>query len=98
MIGVLSPIQDVLLQAAAPGRTYKYVPFLTPMPAWEDTLWPWLLLPLCIAIAVVYKSIKCRTMKQVPREATILTLWIVAGMAIAAAALALLVEALERFS
>ncbi|QOV88055.1 hypothetical protein [Humisphaera borealis] len=86
------------LQTLSEGTAYKYVPFLTPLPAWNDSVWPWLLLPLCIAIAVVYKSIKCRTMRQVPREATVLTLWIVVGMAIAAGALALIVEALERFS
>ena len=98
MNSMLPFAQHLLLQAPSSSQTYKYVPFLTPMPVWADNVWPWLLLPLCIAIAVVYKSIKCRTMKQVPKEATILTLWIVVGMAIAAAALALLVEALERFS
>lgn len=89
-------IAAILLKAESDG--YRFVPFLTPAPAWDDTVWPWLLLPLCVAIAVVYKSIKCRTMRQVPREAAVLTLWIVVGMVIAAAALALLVEALERWS
>lgn len=87
-----------LLQAPPSGQDYRYVPFLSPLPAWHDWAWPWLLLPLCVAIAVVYKSIKCRTMSQVPREASILTLWIVAGMVIAASVLALVVEALERFA
>jgi hypothetical protein len=96
MNGTPSPLQALAVTLAQ--GDYQYIPFLTPLPAWGDTTWPWLLLPLCIAIAVVYKSIKCRTMKQVPKEATVLTIWIVAGMAIAAAALALIVEALERFS
>lgn len=68
------------------------------MPVWDDAVWPWLLLPLCVAVAVVYKSIKCRTMLQVPREAAVLTIWIVAGMAVAAGVLALVVEGLERFT
>ncbi len=94
---MISSIMTILL-AADPETGYRFIPFLTLVPAWDDTVWPWLLLPLCVAIAVVYKSIKCRTMKQVPKESAILTLWIVVGMVIAAAALALLVEALERWS
>jgi len=89
----------VLLQTSSDASSgYRYKPFLTPLPAWDDAVWPWLLLPLCIAIAVVYKSIKCRTMRQVPKEAAVLTAWIVAGMVIAAVTLALLVEALERLA
>lgn len=88
----------MLMQTSADRPEFRWVPFLTPLPAWSDTTWPWLLLPLCLAIAVVYKSIKCRTMRQVPREAAVLMAWIVAGMVIAAVGLALLVEALERFA
>lgn len=95
---MIAAVATLLLQAAPPEGGYRFIPFITPLPAWDDSVWPWFLVPLCIAIAVVYKSIKCRTMRQVPKEATILTLWIVAGMMIAAAGLALLVEALERFS
>ena len=90
---VLAP---VVLRADVVEEAYRYKPFLTPMPVWGDAAWPWLLLPLCLAVAVVYKSIKCRTMRQVPREATILTIWIVAGMAVAAFVLAMVVEGLER--
>ncbi len=82
--------------AASEAGGYKYQPFLTPLPLWGDGAWPWLLLPLCIAVAVVYKSIKCRTMRQVPKEATVLAIWIVAGMVVAAFVLALVVEGLER--
>jgi hypothetical protein len=71
-------------------------PFMRPSPVWGDHVWPWLLVPLCIGIAIVYKSIKCRTMKQVPKEAAILTLWILAGMALVAIGLAIAVEAMER--
>lgn len=89
-----------LRQLAEAGAVvpYRYKPFLTPLPLWDDNKWPWLLLPLCIAIAVTYKSIKCREMKQVPKEAALLTVWIVVGMAMAALGLGLLVEAMERFN
>ena len=70
--------------------------FLRPLPVWGDNAWPWLLVPLCIGVAIVYKSIKCRSMKQVPKEAFVLTIWILAGMAIAATVLALIVEGMEK--
>jgi hypothetical protein len=70
-----------------------YVPFLYPLPVWNQ--WPWLLLPLCLAVAIVYKSIKCRTMRQVPREALIIFVWILIGMASAAGALAAVVKITE---
>jgi hypothetical protein len=92
----------VALAAAAvptgPGEgssPYQYVPFLKPLPAWGDHVWPWLLVPLCVGVAVVYKSLKCHSMRQVPREAFVLTVWILAGMAIAALGLGLVVEATE---
>jgi uncharacterized membrane protein len=70
-------------------------PFLDPIPIWSDKVWPWLLIPLAIAVAVVYKSIKCHTMRQVPREAAAIAIWIVVGMVVAAVVLAGVVEALE---
>lgn len=69
-------------------------PFMEPMPLWNH--WPWLILPLAVAVAVVYKSIKCRHMRQVPKEAAVLTLWIVVGMAAAAGVLAAVVRLVER--
>ena len=63
----------------------SFRPFLDPLPVWN---YPYLLaLPLCIAIAVVWKSVKCRTMFEVPREAGIVLLWILGGFAAAAAIL-----------
>ena len=59
-----------------------YRPFLDPMPIWDD--WMILIVPLCVAVAVVYKSMKCRSMKQVPREAGVIVLWILGGFAAAA--------------
>jgi hypothetical protein len=61
-------------------------PFLQPLPVWN--FWYVLILPLCAAVAVVYKSIKCRSMSQVPRQAATITLWILLSFAAAAAALA----------
>lgn len=69
--------------------------FLDPIPIWADTVWPWLLLPLAAAVSLVYKSVKCRSMRQVPREATAIAFWILFGMVAAAVVLAGVVKALE---
>ncbi len=69
-------------------------PFFQPLPVWN--YWYLLLLPLCLGVAIVYKSIKCASMKQVPRQAAEITFWIILGMGAAAAALAVLVKVLER--
>ena len=58
--------------------------------AWD--YWYLLMLPLCLAVAIVYKSIKCRSMSTVPREAAVTFFWIVGGIVLAAAALAGLVR------
>jgi hypothetical protein len=67
-----------------------YRPFLEPLPVWN--VWFLLIVPLCVGIAVVWKSIKCRTMAEVPREAGVLLLWVIGGFAAAAAALVALVK------
>ncbi len=65
-----------------------YAPFLDPLPIWiKPWVWPLLLLPLCAAVAIVYKSIRCREMNQVPRESFVLFLTIVFGMVLTGAAL-----------
>ncbi len=75
-----------------------WIPFLQPLPfAWHDGVWPFLMLPLCIAVAVVYKSIKCEFMSQVPRQAAEITLWILFGMGSAAVALAGIVKSVEMW-
>ncbi len=68
----------------------QYRPFITPLPVWD--VWYLLLLPLCIVVAVVYKSIKCHSMRDVPKQAALITLWILGGMAAAAIVLALIVR------
>ncbi len=72
-----------------------YIPFLYPLPgAWH---WWWvLLLPLCAALAIVYKSIKCHAMRQVPIEAAIILFWIIGGLVASAALLAAVVQAAGR--
>ncbi len=77
-----------------PSAILAYAPFLTPLPIWH--YWPVLLFPLCAIVAIVYKSIKCSTMKEVPREATALFMWIIIAMAAAAAVLTGIVKLMER--
>lgn len=84
------------ITVVAAAAEYRYVPFLKPMPAaWEH--WPLLLVPLTIAIAVVHKTIKCRTMREVPREAAVITLMILAGLGAGALALAVVVRLSEVY-
>jgi hypothetical protein len=85
---VIFPLLSMLADLA-------YRPFKDPLPVWQDTRWPWLLLPLCLAVALVHKSIRCKSMRTVLREAAGLTLFIILGMAAAAVLLALVVRGLE---
>ena len=64
----------------------EYVPFIYPLPIWD--YWPVLLVPLCAAVAIVYKSVKCEPMSKVPKEALQIFAWILVGMVAAGAALA----------
>ncbi len=71
-----------------------YRPFLDPLPLWDHT---WALLPpLTVAVAVVYKSIRCASMRQVPAEAAKITAWILAGMVAAGLAIQGLLTFLGR--
>ena len=74
-----------------------WIPFLNPLPVWSNRVWPWLLLPLAAAVSVVYKSIKCREMKQVPKEAAVILSMIVLSMVAAAVVLAVVVETMEKW-
>jgi hypothetical protein len=58
--------------------------------------WYLLLVPLCLGVSIVYKSIKCHRMGQVPREAAVIFAMILAGMTFAGAALLALVRVMER--
>lgn len=86
----------MLANAIAAAAEYHYRPFLDPLPVWDNAQWPWLLLPLCLAVTVVYKSIRCRSMRQVPREALGLLAMILVGMVVAALVLAAVVRGMER--
>lgn len=70
--------------------TLAFRPFLDPIPG--DRYWMLMLVPMVVAIAVVYKTIKTDRLQKVPREAAVLAAQIVAFMAMAAAALWLLTE------
>lgn len=70
-----------------------YTPFLQPLPVWD--YWMWLLLPLTVGVAVVYKCTKCASMSRVPREAAQISALILLGMALAAVVLAVVVRLRE---
>ena len=73
---------------------YRYDrPFIQPAPIWD--YWYLLLIPLCLAVAIVYKSIRCPSMRRVPQEALILFVFILTVMVLAAGALAAIVTALK---
>ena len=73
-----------------------YIPFIYALPIWaEPWIWPLLLLPLCAAVAVVYKCVRCSSMSRVPRESMILFITILAGMFFTAAALAGMAKILQ---
>jgi hypothetical protein len=83
----------VLAQAGeATGAPYQW--FRQPLPVWD--YWYLLLVPLCVGISIVYKAIKCREMRQVPREAGVILLMILLGMVLAAAGLLVLVRVMEN--
>ena len=67
-----------------------WVPFMTPMPIWG--IWWLLVLPLIVAVAIVYKAVKCESTRRVPIESAKLSVYILAFMGVGAIALALFVE------
>ena len=69
-----------------------YTPFVQPLPFWGNyTQIAWAL-PICAALSIVYKSIRCHRMSSVPREAFVIFITIVGGMIVAAVVLSLLVK------
>ena len=67
-------------------------PFLDPLPI--DEYWLWLLVPLVLVVALVYKAIKTDDLTRLPRQTLALALQIVFFMALAAAALWMITEIL----
>ncbi|MDD4891449.1 MAG: hypothetical protein PHU85_16130 [Phycisphaerae bacterium] len=62
-------------------------------PIYIGAHWYLMLAPLAIGIAVIYKTLKVRHVRQVPLEALWLTVTILVGMAAAAAGLFLIYHA-----
>ena len=86
----------MILLAEPAVQIVGYRPFLDPLwGAWSNGVWPFLLIPLCLAVSIVYKSIKCRSMRDVPRQAAAITLWIILGMIFAGAVLAVIVKGID---
>ena len=67
-----------------------YTPFVQPLPFWGS--WYLWAIPLCAALSIVYKSIRCAQMKQVPRVAAVIFVASIGGMLLAAGVLMLLVK------
>jgi hypothetical protein len=74
----------------SPPFIFGYKPFLHALPIWD--YWYLLIVPLCLGISIVYKSMKCPSMRQVPRQAAVITVWILAAMAAAGAVLVIVVK------
>ncbi len=89
----LVPTMFIAAQPATAPAPPSYRLFIDPLPIYR--YWYWLLLPLCILFSVVYKAVKCESMKEVPRQAISITFWILLGMASAAVGLALVVKILQ---
>lgn len=60
---------------------FQYQPFLHPLPIWD--YWAFLIIPLTIGVSIVYKSIRCAKMSQVPRQAAEISFYILASMVLA---------------
>ena len=56
-----------------------FMPFIDPIPivSWQKLA---MLLPLCLAIAIVYKTTKCRELRDVPVASLVLWVTILVGM------------------
>ncbi len=63
-------------------------PFLDPLPLHEH--WMWLLLPLTLVIALVYKTLKTEDLSKLPGQTLRLTVTILVFMAVAAGGLLLI--------
>jgi hypothetical protein len=68
-----------------PPASAAWRPLLDPMPV--DTYWMWLMVPLIVGIAVVYKALKVDDLAAVPSQALVLATQLVLLMAAAAAIL-----------
>ena len=53
--------------------------FFNPMPLHSTSLL-WLALPLCLAVAIIYKAIRVRNVRRLPREVALLVVYMGAGL------------------
>jgi hypothetical protein len=58
-----------------------YTPFLQPLPIAEAA---WLIVPLVLAIAVVYKALKLPDLRELPRQSLWMSVQLIGFMALAA--------------
>ena len=70
----------------------SFRPFMTPLRL--EAQWLLLLLPMVVAISIVYKTIKLRDLRRVPQEAAMLAAQITLFMVLTASVLWLLTEVL----
>jgi len=85
---------ELIIPGSGPAPSYR--PFVTSLPMWD--WWIVTLIPLCLGVAIVYKAIKCNSMRQVPKQALMITLWIIGGMGAAAVLLAVIVKIRASFA
>lgn len=64
--------------------TMAWRPFLDPLPI--DRYWLAMLIPLALAISLVYKAIRLSDLKQLPRQAALMAFQMLFYMALAGAA------------
>lgn len=86
------PPTDLSTLTTPPGTTLALNLFYQPLPL--DSYWLPLLLPLVLAISVVYKAIKLEDLQRLPRQAVLLSAQIITFMILAAATLWLITEIL----
>ncbi|QDU73022.1 hypothetical protein [Mucisphaera calidilacus] len=70
--------------------TLAWRPFLDPLPL--ENHWLWLMIPLALAVALIYKAIKLPDLSQLPAQTLVLSSQIIAFMVLVAAALWILTE------
>ncbi len=85
----------LLAQAeAVPGYSYKY-PFIQPLPLWDQ--WWWTLIPLVVLVCVAYKGVKCSYVREVPVEASKMTVFVLVGFVLAAIGVGLVVKGMAWY-
>ena len=72
----------------APTTVLGYQPFMEPLPI--DAAWFWFVIPLVLAVAVVYKTLKLPDLRSLPKESLLLAGQVLLFLALAAVGLSLL--------